>query len=106
DCRTADDGDRNVQIPRHAANHMKLLEILLAEKREIGSGLQEQFGDDGGDAIEMTRPKRAAQALADAADRNRGGKTLRIDFSSVRRVKQMRTQWRQLCSVLHLGTRI
>jgi hypothetical protein len=57
---------------------MKLLEILLPEERKIGSGLKEEFGDDGGDAIEMPWSKRPAQAFTHTADRNRGGKTLWI----------------------------
>ena len=43
---------------------MKLLEILLAEEGEVGAGLQEQLGDDGGDAVEMAGPERAAKTLA------------------------------------------
>ena len=42
----------------------ELLEILLAEQRDIGPDRQQQLGDDGGDAVEMAGPRLAFPPLA------------------------------------------
>ena len=54
----------------------RLLEVLLAEEGEIGAGLQEEFRDDGGDAVEMAGAEAACQAFADAGDRDGGREAL------------------------------
>ncbi len=57
-----------------------MLEILFAEQRDIGPHLVEQLGDDCRNAIEMARPRRAVESVADARHRNIGGKTVRVHF--------------------------
>ena len=100
------DLDRDVEIARHAADDMKLLEILLAEECQVGAGLQEQFCDDGGDAIEMAGPERAAKALRHTIHRDHRREAVRIDLRSVRRVEKMRADGQKLLRIVMLGARI
>ena len=49
----------------HPPDHRQLLEILLAEQRDVGPDRQQQLGDDRRDAVEMAR---AAPRLPSARD--------------------------------------
>src|SRR5581483_11238709 len=66
--RHAEDLDRQIEIARQAADHLELLEILLAETGDIGLDLMEELGDDGGDAFEMTGPRRAIEMVREPGD--------------------------------------
>ena len=57
-----DDFDRNVEVFGHAGDDLQLLVVLLAEHGEIGTGLDEELGDDGGDAIEELRAEPVLKA--------------------------------------------
>ena len=53
----ADDLDRQVEVAGQAPDDQQLLVVLLAEDRDVGLALDQQLGDDGGDAGEVGRPR-------------------------------------------------
>ena len=68
-----------VEIGGHLPDHRELLEVLAAEERDRRADDREQLGHDGGDAVEVHRPGRAAQPFGepghvhDRARRRRSG---------------------------------
>ena len=71
-------GRDEIEIARHAADHRELLPVLLAEQCEVGADLVEELGDHRRHPVEVARPRRAAQPLADAGDRNGRAEAQRI----------------------------
>src|SRR4029079_7435097 len=61
-----DDLDRQIEIAREPLDDEKLLKVLLAEHRRVGRALHEELGHDRGNALEMIRPRRAAQIVGEA----------------------------------------
>src|SRR5204863_9707724 len=57
--RYANDLYGDGEVLDHATNDHELLEVLLAEQRDSGAHGQKEPGDDGRDAIEMTRTSRS-----------------------------------------------
>ena len=51
----------DVEVGDHPADDRELLEILLAEQRDVGPDLVEQLGDHRRDAVEMPGPRRAVE---------------------------------------------
>jgi len=51
------------QVPRHAADHHRLLEVLLAEKGQVGLHHVEEFWPHGGYAPEVSGPESPAEGL-------------------------------------------
>ena len=47
------DPHREVEVAGHAADHDRLLGVLLAEVGDVGADDVEELGDDGGDAAEV-----------------------------------------------------
>ena len=56
----------------HAADHQELLVVLLAEHGDVRQRLQQQLGDDGGDAGEEAGAVLALQHVAERRDRDAG----------------------------------
>src|SRR5205807_10049199 len=75
----ADDLDIKVQVPHHPLNRAKLLKILLAEERDVWFDNVEEFGDDGGDASEVTRPMLSAKSPGYFRDINPRLKIVAVD---------------------------
>ena len=63
----ADDFEGEVEVPGHASDDDKLLGVLLAEVGPIGLDDVEELGNDGGDADEVTGPRRAFVEVGDGA---------------------------------------
>jgi hypothetical protein len=80
-----DDKASDVEVARHAPDHLQLLVVLLAEHRDIGQALQEQLGHHRGDTVEMARPRPAAEAVGEARHRHLGREPVRIDLAHPRR---------------------
>ena len=84
-----DDLDRNVQVADHALYDLQLLEVLLAKDRDVGAALQQQLGDHGGDAGEVSRTSGAVQRVRDAGDVDGGGEALGVHLAHRGRVEQV-----------------
>ena len=63
--------DREVEVGGHAADDRELLRVLAPEVRAARADDREQLGDDGGHAVEVAGPARAAQAVGEAVDVHR-----------------------------------
>ena len=57
--RTADHLDAEVEVGAQTTHDRQLLEVLLAEHREVGADGGEELGDDGGDTVEVAGARRA-----------------------------------------------
>ena len=64
DGRHRDDVDRQVEVADHAPDAGELLRVLLAEKRDVGAGEVQQLAHDGQHAVEVARPARALEHVA------------------------------------------
>ena len=87
--RRADNLHRNIEIAHQLLDDQKLLVVLLAEHGDVGSALHEELGDDRGDAVEMIGPRRAAQALRQIADLDKGLEAFRIHLGGFRRENEI-----------------
>ena len=85
DGRVGDDLGPDREVARHLADHEELLRVLLAEVRAIGADEVEQDRDDRRDALEMARPGRALERLADRADADDRVEARRVDLVDRRR---------------------
>ena len=87
------DPHREVEVGDHAADHRRLLGVLLAEVGDVGADDVEELGDDRGDAAEV--PGAAPRGVAvehlgeRAGDLDRGGEALRVDLLDGRRVDEV-----------------
>jgi hypothetical protein len=84
--RRADDRDAQAQVRDHATDDRQLLEILLAEDRDVRIDDVEQLRDDGRDAFEMSGTKLAAQDVGNFRhfDARRAIRAVRIDLRDLR----------------------
>ena len=79
--RRTDDFDRQGEIGDEAADDLQLLEILLAEDRDIGQRGDQELGDHGRDTLEMRRPETVFESGdGGTGQRDRRRKARRIDF--------------------------
>ncbi len=102
----AEDFDAKLQVLRHPPDHRELLEILLAEDRDVGANGAEQLGHHGGDAVEMPGPSLPVPAIAQALDADRRGETRRIHVLSLGQPQQVATRLLQHLGVLLLLPRV
>ncbi len=100
--RRADDLDRQVQVVDHAPDHRELLEILLAEDRDVRLHQAQQLDDHGRDALEMPGPERAAEDVGEAGHVDRRccrrcppGTSLRPSGGTARRRRTRAAGWRR-----------
>ena len=64
-----DDLDTEVEVGDQPAHDGELLEVLLAEHREVGAHGGEQLGDHGGDTVEVAGAGGALHHLGERTDR-------------------------------------
>ena len=84
--RRTDDRDGQVQVLDGTSDHGELLEVLLAEDRDVRRHLGEQFGDDGGDAAEEVRAEPVLEpGLGGACRFDANGEAFRIHDVGCRR---------------------
>ena len=83
--RRADDLDVEQQVAGQAANHLELLEVLLAEDRDVGPRGDEELRHHGRDAAEEMRPRAAAERLAEFAHLDAGLGAVGIQLGRVGR---------------------
>lgn len=66
------DLDTEVEVGGQASHDGQLLVILLAEHGNVGARGAEQFGDHGGDSVEVAGSRRAFHRVGQPADVHRG----------------------------------
>src|SRR5687768_985440 len=86
----AEDLDAKLQVLRHPPDDRELLEILLAEDRNVRSDCTEKLGHYRCDAVEMARPHFPLPPIAEAFHADGRGKARRIDV--LRRGSHSRSQ--------------
>ena len=81
--RVADDLQRQIEVANHLPDDAKLLVILLAEHREIGSDLCEQLATHRCHTLEEVRPRDAFEALGSPPRDDVGGESGRVHFCNI-----------------------
>ncbi len=86
---TPEDLDAEVEVAHHPADDRQLLEVLPAERGDIGSGRSEQLGHDGHDATEVPGTHRPLQPLGEIAGLDVGLEAGRVHRRRRRRVDRV-----------------
>lgn len=73
-----DDVHAQIEIRGQPANDGELLVVLLTEQGHMWASCSQQFGDHGGDAVEVPRPCSALHGLGQTGHPHRGGEPVRI----------------------------
>lgn len=73
-----DDVHAQIEVHGQPAHDGELLVVLLAEQGNMWASGSQQFGDHGGDAIEVPRPYSALHRLGQPRHAHRGGEPVRI----------------------------
>ncbi len=73
-----DDLHAQVEVGDHCAHHGELLEILLTEYSEMGSGGVEELGDHGRHAVEVPRSRHAFHRFGQSGDVHGRGEPGRV----------------------------
>ncbi len=104
--RHALDAHGNIEIAGDAADDLELLVILLAEAGDVRPGLDQELGNDGGDAGEMAGPEGATKPLRDRPGIDRDGEAGRVHLCQGRRIEEIAPGRSKLCRIVGLAARI
>lgn len=75
----ADDFDREIEVPDHAADESELLEVLVSEDGGVRADDVEELEDDGEDAIEVAGSGGSAEVGGEEGLGNEGGVVLFVE---------------------------